>query len=113
MDIISRLLGCDGLAADAVSAYTQDKWKMHRRHSKFQSQNVQFFGYVYQSINGQNHGTEWKTQSFLLSEICTVSFGRTVVGKAIRESSIKTRLGKKFRIGNADLLTEKKDYSCL
>ena len=29
MDIISRLPGCDGQAADAVSAYTQVKWKMH------------------------------------------------------------------------------------
>ena len=28
MDIISRLLGCDGQAADAVSASTQQKWKM-------------------------------------------------------------------------------------
>ena len=28
MDIISRLPGCDGQAADAVSAYTQEKWKM-------------------------------------------------------------------------------------
>ena len=28
MDIISRLPGCAGQAADAVSAYTQEKWKM-------------------------------------------------------------------------------------
>ena len=28
MEIISRLPGCDGQAADAVSAYTQVKWKM-------------------------------------------------------------------------------------
>ena len=28
MDIISRLPGCDGQAADAVSAYTQEKWRM-------------------------------------------------------------------------------------
>ena len=28
MDIISRLPGCDGQAADAVSAYTPVKWKM-------------------------------------------------------------------------------------
>ena len=28
MDIISRLPGCDGQAADAVSAYSQQKWKM-------------------------------------------------------------------------------------
>ena len=29
MDIISRLPACDGQAADAVSAFTQEKWKMH------------------------------------------------------------------------------------
>ena len=29
MDIISRLPGCAGQAADAVSAHTQKKWKMH------------------------------------------------------------------------------------
>ena len=28
MDIISRLPGCDGQAADAVSAKTPRKWKM-------------------------------------------------------------------------------------
>ena len=28
MDIISRLFGCDGQAADAVSVYTKKKWKM-------------------------------------------------------------------------------------
>ena len=28
MDIISRLPGCDGQAADAVFAKTQEKWKM-------------------------------------------------------------------------------------
>ena len=32
MDIISRLLGCAGQAADAVSAHTQVKRKMHQRY---------------------------------------------------------------------------------
>ena len=32
MDIISRLPGCAGHAADAVSAYTQVKWKMDQRY---------------------------------------------------------------------------------
>ena len=32
MDIISRLPGCAGQAADAVSAETQAKWKMYRRY---------------------------------------------------------------------------------
>ena len=35
MDIISRLPGCDGQAADAVSAYTQVKWKMLANCWKF------------------------------------------------------------------------------
>ena len=73
MDIISRLPGCDGQAADAVSAYTQIK---NRRWSqiieKFQNRSVQTVGFVYHDTNGQNHGPVWKTQLFLLSEICTV-----------------------------------------
>ena len=32
MDIISRLPGCAGQAADAVSAYIQVKWKMLRNY---------------------------------------------------------------------------------
>ena len=58
MDIISRLPGCDGQAADAVSAYTQVK--MEDAHK------------LLNDTNGQNHGPVWKTQSFLLSEICMV-----------------------------------------
>ena len=35
--------------------------------SKFQTRNVQTFGFVYHDTNGLNHGPEWKTQSFLLN----------------------------------------------
>ena len=66
MDIISRLPGCDGQAADAISAYTQIK--MEDAHNR----SVQTFGFVYHDTNGQNHGPVWKTQLFLLSGICTV-----------------------------------------
>ena len=72
MDIISRLPGCAGQAADAVSAYTQEKWRMHPNCSKFPNRNVQTFGFVYHDTNGQNHGPVWKIESFLLSEICMV-----------------------------------------
>ena len=34
MDIISRLLGCSGQAADAVSAYTQVKMEDAQNYSK-------------------------------------------------------------------------------
>ena len=48
IDIISRLPGCAGQAADAVSAYTQVKNEADR--------NVQTFGSVYHDTNGLNHG---------------------------------------------------------
>ena len=35
------------------------------------------------------------------------------MGKAIRESSNGTRLGKSSKLGKLFVLTEKKDYSCL
>ena len=56
MDNISRLPGCSGQAADAVSAYTQVKMEDAPLLFKILSQNVQVVGYVYQSTNGQNQG---------------------------------------------------------
>ena len=64
MDIISRLPGSSGQAADAVSAYTQ-AGRFPNVIFKFQSQLVQIFGYVYHDTNGPNHGPVWKTQCFL------------------------------------------------
>ena len=81
MDIISRLPGCDGQAADAVSAYTQVKWKMLTNYRKFQNRSVQTFGSVHHDTYGQNHGPVWKTQLFLLSEICTVILWQDYYGK--------------------------------
>ena len=73
MDIMSRLPGCAGQAADAVSAYTQVKMEdASKLLKKFPNRNVQTFGFVYHDTNGQNHGPVWKTQSFLLSGICMV-----------------------------------------
>ena len=44
---------------------------------------------LYQNTYGRNHGPVWKIQSFLLSGICTVILGRTIMGTAIWESSLK------------------------
>ena len=53
MDIISRLSGCSGQAADAVSAYTQVKiGRCSKDCSKFLSQNVQRYVYVFHDTNG-------------------------------------------------------------
>ena len=72
MDFISRLPGCDGQAADAVSAYTQVRMEDAPKLLKIPKSNVQAFEFVYHDTNGLNHGPVWKTQSFLLSEICMV-----------------------------------------
>ena len=82
MDIISRLPGCDGQAADAVSAYTQVKLEdAHKLFKQIQNRSVQTFGFVYHDTNGQNHGPVWKTQSFLLKGICTVILWQDYCGK--------------------------------
>ena len=65
MDTISRLPGCSGQAANAGSTYTHVKMEDASTLFLFQSQNVQTFGFVCQSTNGQNRGPVWKTQSFL------------------------------------------------
>ena len=83
MDIISRLPGCAGQAADAVSAYTQVKMEdAPILFKKIQNRNVQTYGLVYHDTNGQNHGPVSKTQLFFLSGICMVILGRTIMGKA-------------------------------
>ena len=82
MDIISRLPGCDGQAADAVSAYTQVKMEdAHKLLKVPKSECPDIFGFVYHDTNGQNHGPVWKTQSFLLNEICMVILWQDYYGK--------------------------------
>ena len=113
MDVISRLPGCAGQVADAETAYTQVK---HGRCTDVivkQSQNVQIFGYVYQNTSGPNHGPVWKIRSFLQSEIFTVIRWQDYYGKSNSRKFYFNTLGKKFQIGNAYSLTEKKGYSCL
>ena len=108
MDIISRLPGCDGQAADAVSAKTQVKMEMLPKCSKFQNRNVQTFGFVNHDTNGLNHGPVSKTQSFLLSEICTVILWHDYHGKDNSRKSYCSTVGKRFPIGNACSYTVKK-----
>ena len=77
MDIISKLPGCNGQAADAVSTCTQVNMEDAHKLRKFHNRNVQTFGFVYHDTNGQNHGPVWKTQSFLLKGIC---YGHPLAG---------------------------------
>ena len=85
MDIISRLPGCDGQAADAVSAYTQVK--MEDAHKIIENSQIGMSRHLDSSTTTQkslNHGPVWKIQSFLLkAKSVRSSFGRTIIGKAI------------------------------
>ncbi len=103
MDIISRLPGCDGQAADAVSAQPKWKWKMLTNYWKKQNRSVQEFGFVYHDTNGQNHGPVLKTQLFLLNGICTVILWHDCCGKGEFEKVLLSMAGRKFQIGNVSL----------
>ena len=81
MDIISRLPGCAGQAADAVSAYTQVK--MEDAPKLLRIPNSECPGFVYHDTHGLHHGPVWKTQSFVLNEFCVVILWQDCYGKAI------------------------------
>ena len=83
MDIIFRLPGCDGQAADAVSAYTQVKMEDARNSE------------VFHDTDGQNHGQKLRTQWFRSNEYCTDILLQDYCGrKKGREHFIGTGMGK-------------------
>ena len=87
MDVISRLPECSGQAADAVSAFTHVETEDAPKLLKIPKSECPFFGFVYHDTTGQNHGPVWKTQSFLLSRICTVILWQDCSGKGnLRQS---------------------------
>ena len=60
MEVISRLPGCAGQAADAVSAYTHVRMEDAPKLLMIPNRNVQTCGFVGDDANGQNHGPVWK-----------------------------------------------------
>ena len=82
MDIISRLPGCDGQAADAVSAYTQVK--IGGCSQIIENSKIGVSRHLDSSTttqNGQNHGPVWKILSFFLKGICTFILWQDYCGK--------------------------------
>ena len=75
--------------------------------------NVHAFGFAYHDTNGQNHGPVWKTQSFLLSEICVAILWQDCYGKGNLSKSQWSTVVRKFPIGNAYSYTVKKGCSYL
>ena len=114
MDVIARLPGCAGQAAGAILAYTQVKMEDAPSMIKIPKSECPD---IWIRLPRHKCPTSW---SIIEDPVVLVErnlyghpFGRTVMGKAIRESSIWTLFGKKFQIWNACSLTERKDYSCL
>ena len=83
MDIISRLLGCDGQAADAVSACTQVK--MEDAHKLLKIPKLKCPD-IWTRLPRREWPKSWSSMEDPLSsrkEFARSSFGRTVMGKAI------------------------------
>ena len=73
IDIISRLLGCNGQAANAVSAYAQVKLEdAHKLLKISKSECPDIWIRLPRHKCPKSECPVWKTQSFFLSEICTV-----------------------------------------
>ena len=111
MDVKSRLPGCAGQASFAVSAQTQVRVASLLKIPK--SECLDFW------IRLPKHKwpKSWSSAEDPVFSFWANSarsfFSRTVVGKASRESSFRTRMGKSSKVGNVYSSTEKKDYSCL
>ena len=81
MDIISRLPGCDGQAADAVSAYTPVGMEDAHKLLKIPKSECPDNWIRQPRHKWPYHGPVWKTQSFLLNAICMVIFWQDCYGK--------------------------------
>ena len=111
MDITSRLPGCAGQAADAVSAYTQVVMEVA---STFKNSKVRMPRYLGTFTEAQmvelmvQHG---RPSCSPREESVRSSSVRTIMGKAIWGSSVRTRLGKSFKLGVFICQPSKKDCS--
>ena len=81
MDIISRLPGCDGQAADAVSAYTQVKMEDAPTLLKIPKSACPDIWIRLPRHKWPKSCPVWKIQSFLLKGICKVILWQDYYGK--------------------------------
>ena len=100
MDIISRLPGCAGQAADAVSAYTQVKMKDAPQLLKNPKSECPD---IWIRLPRHKWPKSWSSMEDpvvpLEAKSVWSSFGRIVMGKAIWENPIEARLGEGFQLG--------------
>ena len=77
------------------------KWKcrMLPNFWKFQSQNVQTFGFVYHDINGLNHVQYWRPSLSSWTKSVRSSFWQDYYGKCNLRKCFEARLGESFQMG--------------
>ena len=113
MDIISRLPGCDGQAADAVSAYTQVKMEDAHKLLKIPKSECPD---IWIRLSKHKWLKSWSSIEDPLVPLDRNLYGHRSEGLS-RERQFEKILLKygwrKFRIGNVCSLTERNDYSCL
>ena len=108
MDIIARLPGCDGQAADAVSAYTQVK--MEDAHKIFQNPKSECPD-IWIRLPRHKWPKSWSSMEdpvVLLSVICTVILWQDCYGKGNLRKSYSNIDGRKFQIVNVSSYTVKR-----
>ena len=99
MDIISGLPWLRWTSSRrSISLYPVSMEDAHKL-LKIPKSECQTFGFVYHDTNGQNHGPVWKTQSFLLSEICMVILWQDYCGKGNLRKSYETWMGENSKLG--------------
>ena len=81
MDIISRLAGCLGQAADAVSAYIQVKMEDAHKLLKIPKSECPDIWIRLPRHNWPKSWFRWKTHSFFLRGICMVILWQDYYGK--------------------------------
>ena len=113
MDIIARLLGCDGQAADAVSAFSQVKMEDAHKLLTIPKSECPDIWIRLPRHKWPTHGLVSKTQLYFLQGICTVILWKDYCGRGNLRKSYWNMAGRKFQIGNVSLHIVKKDYSYL
>ena len=109
MDVIARLPGCDGQAADAVSAYTQVKLEDAPRLLKSPKSECPDVWIRVARHKCQNQGTKIEDPVVPLERnFSWSSISRIAVGKTIRRTFIGTWVGENSELGMYVLSSETK-----
>ena len=114
MEIISRLPGCDGQAADAVSAYTQLKMEDAHKLLKIPKSECPD---IWIRLPRHKWPKSWSSMEGPVVPLERNLYGHPLAGllweRQFEKILLKTWMGENSKIGNVSLFIVKKDYSYL